>query len=743
MNKDKVPPFLRVGEVLREISLALGTKNGNLDVDRFARGADINWSLAPSLIKELVYEPLCKGDKTVGKEFANVISGFVENFIDDYVQLVSNVSAGNLSRSTILPRLIECYFVPKAVELLTKIHHQFGGVNPIDMLDEQKNPIQLVLDSISNGESQELIKLMYPETTDADRSGRENLRRWLNGTHWPDFPSLQLLVAKYEEKTSGEKGSDLQRGLIVARVIGWFEQKTVPMDIRSMMGNRMLNRGDVPHIGAAIESAVLLDAETIKPLIVPALSLSENLKRTSIKCQSAQDTTKTELVRFEELLGEYDPNGNSWFWLEWFSGRWQVLSGNLSDAIPHYQSALELAHYRAGTQQKQIIEEALALAGHLQNKVFLNKLKNYAIAMKLFSTPQSENVIEPWEIKRFAENFMSLFPPQGRFVEAQIIEDSALQLPFLTFDESDVKNKKPDLRNPDRVIGLKTIDGQIRRWTQLRCFASFGMVNAVSDLLARGASVDLLDESGSSAILCALQYAEHTGEREVLDLLLDQAHKKETLDRFTDKKQINPLFCAIEFGEPDVVKRLLEMGASADSQGNIVNQTPLYFCIQELSACNNPSKRRHDLQSAIKGDWDLIQRETMRRYGVTTAGIFGDKDNLVALLDDPRNRDIYEELINVLVSKKVRKQSISHLTEIVQLLLHYGAKPNFPHNYPVKGRTPLMLAAEVNLRAVFELCMKYGGNPYQVDADGADCRQIAVNFRSHEILRYFYERRIM
>ena len=114
-------------------------------------------------------------------------------------------------------------------------------------------------------------------------------------------------------------------------------------------------------------------------------------------------------------------------------------------------------------------------------------------------------------------------------------------LPFLVLSRDEADNQKADLRNPNRVFSIPFLDGQTRRWPQLQFFASMGRADEVKSLLAKGVSVDQLDESGGSALLCAVQHATNTGEREVLDLLLRQNHAEETLNKATNKKQHTPL----------------------------------------------------------------------------------------------------------------------------------------------------------------------------------------------------------
>jgi len=103
------------------------------------------------------------------------------------------------------------------------------------------------------------------------------------------------------------------------------------------------------------------------------------------------------------------------------------------------------------------------------------------------------------------------------------------------------------------------------------------MNGEVNRLLEAGASVDDLDSSGASALLCAIQHAEATGQREALDLLLARPHQITTLHTLTSRKRLTPLMCAIDLGLPDVVAALIGQGVDVEQKALTDNQSPLYL----------------------------------------------------------------------------------------------------------------------------------------------------------------------
>ncbi len=298
-------------------------------------------------------------------------------------------------------------------------------------------------------------------------------------------------------------------------------------------------------------------------------------------------------------------------------------------------------------------------------------------------------------------------------------------------DNPELDPIKPDLRHPNRVMTIRAVDGQTRRWSQLRLFTGLDKVDEVQALLQHGADVDH-DASGASALLAALQRAHDVGDRAVLDLLLARPHAQATLDAVTARKRLTVLLCAVELGEPDVVQRLLEMKASPDVRGHTEHQTPLYMCLSRL-AMAAPDKLHRHLQASMLGPRDLVQNDSLRRYAGATAGVFGDQGK-EHLLSTPRDAELFHRGLEVFVSHTAGRYSRPKLLRIVELLLLAGADPNAPHDYPTPGRTPLMLAAEENDLEAFNLMLRHGGDPLQCDAEGMDCLRIAMGFGSRRIV---------
>lgn len=745
MTSKDHPPYPRLGELYRALAGALDTKvrAEDCNVDRLAREGEYDWSLLPTLQQNLITNPL--RDAT-DNEFAEIVGQFAGHLHCDYLRVVAHIALDSLNRAEALPLLVEHYFAPQGINLLCSLKRAFGGPDLMALLDPAKQPLAVVLDWFDQSNGLNFARTTYPESTDTDRLNRELIARWASGVQIPDLPSIKRItddVSKRVGSVELEWGRNLRRWMVAARALSWLENKS-PVPFRGLMLRHLVLGLPEIDIGRVLSLAVTEAEKRFSALTMPAFMLYEDLKPTTPKAPGVQARTQETLNAFRRLCEDHDPEGRTRFHLAWLLGRWHVLSGQFRDALRYYEEAAELANYRAGGQQKQIVEETLVLAAFIGGeKPLLKRLKHRAIVFGLFPDPRSDEVIEAWEIEQLRQQFHRIFPRQGRFPEAADLEDEQGPLPFLMLNEEELAALEPDLRNPCRVRTVRAPDGQSRRWPQLGFFASVGRIDAVQALLEQGALVDQLDEAGGSALLNALQRAEDTGDRRALDLLLEHTHSKGTLDSATTRKRHTPLICAVRYGEPDVVGRLLAMGATPDRRGQIDDLTPLYRCLSSIGAIRKPARLAQSLRGALLADPDHMQREVRRRHNISLGGVFGDERTLRDSLAHPGHLAIFEELVAAIVKEEAGRLAEPKLLHIVELLLKAGANPNAAHQYPARGWTPLMLAAENDSVEAFDLMMHHGGDPYRQDAEGQDCSRIAVGFGSRRVVERLRRHGIM
>ena len=724
-----LPPYPRLGECISAMAGALDIKKVGSDVGRFAREGDFDWEKLDTVIQTLLLDST---ERYYGTASHKVTAQWFRDIKESYCRLILDVPLDSVGRDETLPILIESFFAPCAAQLLLKAQALLPGPELQDMLDAARSPIAVVLGWLDVQLQNPIEKFLYPGSTGTDRTDREKVGKWRNGTDLPSAQGIKLFSQRVLEVGKDSTRSDtVALWLMIAAALTRFERAwDKPLRSLILLGFQI-------SLANHAAQGQLLDlvqrvGRSWPELAEAGRALWYDLRRTSSKHAGDQQRIWDAIVELKAVASKYDPKGLTAYHYEWMTARWHTLSGQYQDALPFYQSAFELAGYRAGHQIKDIIEEASCVAGFLEKKNFLKQLKHVGIALGLFRKPEfGAAVLEDWEMEQFSKSLLIHFPQQGRFVECEVdlLELTSLGVSAISMET--VAKIKVDLKTLDRVRAVQFDTGEVRRWPQLRLFASFGMFPQVKTLLDAGAPVDDLDSAGASALLCALQFAEGTGDRRVLDLLLAIPHQAATLNATTKKKRLSPLMCAIDFGAPDVVRALLGQKTDANKFALTDSQSPLYYLVSQLYFKVNPYQMFEKLTKGLTTEPDLMLRDTMRRFGVGFAGALGNNTELVR-----SNPEQALAAVNALVKNHGQRHTTGRLTEIATVLLEFGANPNATHNYPVQGYTPLMLAAESDLPEVFDLMMQHGGEPLQPNAAGQNCVQIAASFRSRMVQHF-------
>lgn len=416
------PPYPRLGECYRLLAKALDTKSGNRHVDRLAREGDFDWQLIPQLCREFVGDPLTQ---RANKEFSDFMVAVVDALHVQYVHLVKSLQLDALTRAQSMPALITYLYAPYAASFLLQMHKALPSPSIVSLLDTGKNPLDVVygwLESELGIEPNQLGQRLYPDSTGVNKNGRQDLQRWRCGAQLPSLNSLTLithaLLQHYPHRPHLIKAAG--EWLITARMLGYLaEEAGVYVDLRSLMLREVL--GNIPNddIGWILSTMNIKAAEHKRTVVESGLLLQEELKRTTRKPPDAMATTRRGLDAFRQRLYIVEEEDVSAYYLEWLEGRWHVLAGKLETAKDHYAQAADLALYRSGPTQKDIIREALLLAAYLGDLPLYKRLKHRALAFGHSYLPGWEqSVADAHELKLIRSNFELRFPPRGHFVES-------------------------------------------------------------------------------------------------------------------------------------------------------------------------------------------------------------------------------------------------------------------------------------------------------------------------------------
>ncbi|CAJ0893703.1 ankyrin repeat domain-containing protein [Ralstonia flatus] len=721
-----VPPYPTIGECIRALAGALDVKHSDRHVDRLAREGDFDWAKIDEVIQKLLVDGMAR---VIGEDAQTLVKPWLLDVKERYCRLVLVVPLDALDRSHALPVLIEHFFVPNAGMLLMSLHQRRSGPDLRLLLNEKRMPVAVLLDWLSDRLGSPVDPFLYPTSTGADRTARDKLSKWRTGIDVPSSQSIQLLVTQLRKRSDDDLAASAGLWLLVAAALARFERSWM-QSLRPLLSRQLISPSTACDPSERLAELVRKVGAMWPELAERGQRLWSELKRAAPKVAGDQSRLWSEIEQLQALASVHDPEGRTAYHYAWMKARWHVLSGQYEEAFPHFENAFEQACYRAGHQLRDVVQEAACIAAFLGKTPALKRLKHVAVALGLFRQPEG-HVVEDWEVEQFRQQLPLLFPPDGRFPECR--QDFAMQplAGLLLISDEAVSAIEPDLKRVDRVRAVHFEGGRVKRWPQISLFVAFGQPEQVRRLLNAGASVDALDSSGGSPLLCALQHALRTGERMTVDLLLKVPHHPDTLNSATARKKLTPLMCAIELGEPDVVAALLAQGADPNMRAQTDQQSPLYYAMGQLSGKVHPDRMMARLVAGFRNAPDLMLQDTLRRYGVGSAGLFGSQNRFAA-----GNPAVAVQVAKFIVEQHVRRHRVDRLQRIIELLLTSGANPNAGHSYPVPGRTPLMLAAESDLPEAFDLMVRHGGEPMQPDAAGQNCMRIALAFGSGRVVRY-------
>lgn len=415
------PPYPRLGECYRLLAKALDTKASNRHVDQLARQGDFDWQLLASLRDELLEAPLSSRSNA---QFARFVASAVETLQESYVQLIKTIALDALTREQALPVLAEHFLAPYLGSFLLQMHKAIPSPPLAQLLDEQHHPVDVTLAWLEHEleiAPNHLGHQLYPDACGENKNGREAIRRWRQGEQLPELQSIALLHQKLQTQfpTRPLLLRAFTEWLIVVRALAVFESAASDyVRLRHCVLQQVLSDIPIIDIGVMLSRLNIQAAEHKRELVESGLLLFEQLKRTTEKSLGDQARTRYALDQFRLLLGHHDPDAISTYFLEWLEGRWHVLAGQLETALLHFETAADLALYRSGQTQKDILREALLLAAYLGKRPLYKRLKHRALAMGLSYLPGwEESVAFDDELSLIRDNFTVKFPERGRFVD--------------------------------------------------------------------------------------------------------------------------------------------------------------------------------------------------------------------------------------------------------------------------------------------------------------------------------------
>ena len=631
-------------------------------------------------------------------------------------------------------------------KILNKLLLSVSGPNTILFFSHDTSSVPMVIEWISKND-----KGWGRYLSNVDKDKREVIKGWIKEDHLPSIQSIQALQtwsnSPWPEQIDWVRIRTL---LMLARSIDFLRKELSHTNLIECCRLELWDAADnSKSLKQEIQTIQLKCQSDLKPLIPIISSIQHGLRRTTAKENQSKNTLRNELNELrKQFKGAKSAQHNN-YWLDWHEARWRVLSGDLESALQFYIKTFEDSLFRAGINQKHIIEECLVVASSVikPDKVFLKHLKNALIMFKYDipsvnqKTPSNkfEGIIEDWEIENWKASFFIIFPKNGMFQEAEELDINANIGPIIVENSDKIQ---PDYRHPNRNI--KVGYNRVKIWPQLAWFTDREDIPVVKRLLDEGASVNVSTKAGDTPILMALEALNvceipyRSLNDKMFQLISGFDHKKDIINKRTEKKRLLPIISAVESGRVDIVEKILELGADVNGRGATDEQTALNMCIKRIGMIKDPILY---WTNQINMEMTPEVLDSIRRHNPGLTGF--SLDHQANVINNQNNNPEFNRIMNMIIERQIEHVtehlSLEELRKIAHLLIDAGADVNAKHTSPVKGYTPLMLAAELDEVNLVNTMLTKGGNPREVYycknlLKEVDCWDIAEFFRADNVL---------
>jgi ankyrin repeat protein len=748
-NKTNNTPYYPVQHLLREFAKGLGTKaSAGKKIDDACKSLEINPFHLEALKKSLIHDPLTE---CVNIYFADHVLSQFEKVLETYVSLVKTIPLGGVNKD-LSRQLIDRYFMTFAVADVCSSALLGMQMTARDIARSENRLVGLALERFEDSpEWQEFL-------TNSSESQKECIRAWRSPSK-VELPKLKTIDLLGKECQRGNSWAAFKARLIIARLWDYFFYRSGYTDIAllkkyssedglKMLGNQLVSlREQVEHKCAETTSL--------------ALELHDLLR--SRKTRGEGDKTRIgELLQHLKPSQALEDNNNSLtYYYHWMNARYLLYSGELKSAVEQYKLAFEQVVYRQSEDTSQIISEALVVScrSPKPDKKFINRLRRFAVLMKLDLMPAQHNIdderikpeeIESWEIAAFSESFNSCFTKESFFNDAPYPEN-----PYPSQRTWNVKHgpHQVELEKLNGGFSVRTEGGKVQDIPQLAYFAMKEDTDTVSKLLEHGANVNCLTSDGESAILFAVQSMQvnqaslNSMNDELFRLLSANKHLKSTLNALTNKRKLSPLGCSVQTGRVDIVDTLLEMGAEVDMRHDIIGETPLYTAIGMIAHHTRPKVNQVHWKNMRYSDMNL---QSTRAY--SSGGLPHDLVQLKKAMMTQDTNPLFQKIHSVCVKLEreniMRYSTAEGFRQIAKLLIEKGADPNAKHETAMIGYTPLMLAIELDEAELVEAMMEskhYAANLEDTCIDSntgqrVDIKRIIREWRATNVDKVLSER---
>lgn len=537
---------------------------------------------------------------------------------------------------------------------------------------------------------------------------------------------LQALKIEYDISSKPENIIKLIASLHTKAMTG----KTMSQhDVQAMNSRAMAIAKSMNHYPFCSE--VFMSYQPIDQRFFEQTSVKEDIFIQIPKSKPIRDKAAMMLEQIETYINARSELKHYLPYIQWNKANFLVYEYQFESALELYQKAIDGLIYTDMRYITELLSETLLISciEPKQNKL-ISKIANIAIKFDLKlsvidalslrpSRFAKAYVFEDWERAATLNSFYQYFSKKTFIDEgknmAQFISD-------YKFGGTLIHNPniEPDFNQPNIKI---FIDMENRRKSpQLLYFIRHGDFKAVQQLMEKGADINAITDTAETALLFAIErlIRDPIEGQKIFDLITQQQISKDNINLATRKRKHTAMFNAIEAIRPDIVKKLLELGANPNQTG-LYGKTALYLCIELLNKMRD-GVTYGDIINNRDNKSPYLQ-DSLKRFsnGSLDAGYI---EQIQSLPDTDRQKQIWNELSGIEICPD---NNMDEIYTIIDMLLNAGANPNNPScEHPIKGYTAFMLAIESDLVEAARLMLQHQASLTQTYIEPRDGRTISI-----------------